>query len=113
MSINETMNLFVAISTYQKPLSEVEPYYAAHKEWLENQYNAGWVLGSGRRNAPVGGVLIGRAASKDEFARRFLDDPFVIYGCSQYEIFEFIPNPLPLRSAELEQFLNSSSRTSL
>ncbi len=104
------MNLFVAISSYQKPLSEIEPHYAAHKEWLEKQYKAGWVLASGRRNPPVGGMLIGRAASKDDFAKRFLDDPFVIFGCSQYEMFEFVPNPPPLRSLELEQFLNSSNR---
>lgn len=106
----KAMNLFVAISNYQKPLSEIEPYYAAHKEWLEKQYNAGWVLASGRRNPPVGGILIGRAASKDELAKRFLDDPFVIFGCSQYEMLEFVPNPPPLRSTELEQFLNSSNR---
>ena len=106
----KAMNLFVAISSYQKTLSAIEPHYAAHKEWLEKQYKVGWVLASGRRNPPVGGILIGRAASKDEFAGRFLDDPFVIFGCSQYEICEFVPSPPPLRSVELEQFLNSSNR---
>ena len=37
----------------------------------------------------------------------FREDPLAIHECAQYEVFEFDPNPKPLRAEELEEFLGT------
>jgi uncharacterized protein YciI len=98
--------MFIALSTYLKPLEEVDRWYEAHREWLMKHYAAGRLLGSGRRVPPVGGVILGRAESLEEFQALLAEDPFQQQGLARYEVFEFNPGPLPRRSAELEAFLS-------
>ncbi len=98
--------MFVAISTYLKPLEEVDKFYPAHIEWLIKHFNAGRFLGSGRRVPPAGGLIIGREESRDAFLALLAEDPFQQHGLASYEVFEFTPGPLPRRSAELEAFLS-------
>ena len=98
--------MFVAISTYLKPLEEVDKVAPAHAAWLTGRYAAGRILGSGRRVPPVGGLIIARAESLEAFLALLAEDPFQQQGIAQYVVFEFTPGPLPRRSAELEAVLN-------
>ncbi len=98
--------MFVAISTYLKPLEELEALYPAHFAWMMPHYTAGRVLGSGPRVPRTGGILIGREESLEAFQTFLAQDPFVQAGAAHYEIFEFTPGPLPRRSAALEAFLS-------
>ena len=102
--------MFVAISVYQKPLEEVNQYSAEHGAWLAKQYAAGRFLASGRRVPPLGGVIIGRAGSLEEFQFVLAQDPYQQHGVAKYEVYEFTPGPLPRRSQELEAFLNRPLR---
>ncbi len=102
--------MFVAISTYLKPLEEVDRFSAAHGAWIMNHYTSGRILGSGRRVPPVGGIILARGESKEEFLALLAEDPFQQNGLARYEVFEFNPGPLPRRSAELEVFLNKPLR---
>jgi uncharacterized protein YciI len=104
------MNMFVAISTYLKPLEEVDRWYAAHIEWMMKHYASGRFLGSGRRVPPVGGVIVARAENRAEFLALLAEDPFQQNGLAQYDVFEFTPGPLPRRSPELEAFLSKPLR---
>ena len=97
--------MFVAISVYLKPLEEVNKSYPEHYVWLEKYYASGHLLASGRRVPPVGGILIGRGESLEEFLSLLAEDPFQQQGLAKYEVFEFNPGPLPRRSEELEAFL--------
>src|SRR2546430_10456100 len=56
--------MFVAISTYLKPLEELDPWYPAHFEWLMKHYTSGHFLGSGRR-VPPNTVQLRRTQDKD------------------------------------------------
>jgi uncharacterized protein YciI len=102
--------MFVAISTYLKPLEEVDKFYRAYIEWLMKHYNAGRFLGSGRRVPPVGGLILAREESREAFLALLAEDPFQQHGLASYEVFEFNPGPLPRRSAELEAFLSKPLR---
>src|SRR2546423_882239 len=102
--------MFVAISTYLKPLEELDPWYPAHFEWLMKHYTSGHFLGSGRRVPPVGAIILARAENREEFLSILADDPFQQNGLAQYEIFEFTPGTFPRRSSELEAFLSKPLR---
>ncbi len=97
--------MFVAISTYLKPLEEVDQFYPAHIEWLQKHYNAGRFLGSGRRVPPIGGLIIAREESRDAFLALLAEDPFQQHGLASYQVFEFTPRSLPLAAPELDAFL--------
>lgn len=99
-------NLFILHSRYLKPLAEVDTHYPAHSAWLEKNYAAGKLLGSGRQNPPIGGVLIAQGQSLPEIQSWIKEDPFVQHGLSHYEIIEFKPGPFPRRSKALNSFLN-------
>ena len=98
--------MFVAISTYLKPLEEVDEVYPAHRKWLLKHYNAGRFLGSGPRVPRTGGLIIAREGSLEAFLALLAADPFQKRGIARYEVFEFTPGFPPYRSAELEAFLN-------
>lgn len=98
--------MFVAISTYLKPLEEVDQFSPAHIAWLMKHFNAGRFLGSGRRVPPVGGLIIARETSREAFLALLAEDPYQQHGLATYEVFEFNPGSLPRRSTELEAFLN-------
>jgi uncharacterized protein YciI len=98
--------MFVAISTYLKPLDEVTSFASQHAEWITAYYNAGRILGSGRKVPATGGVIIAREESLEAFQALLATDPFVLNGLAEYEVVEFTPGPLPRRSAELEAFLS-------
>lgn len=102
--------MFVAISVYQKPLEEVNQHSAEHTAWIVKHYAAGRFLASGRRVPPLGGVIIGRAESLEEFQSVLAQDPYQQLGIAKYEFYEFNPGPLPRRSEELEAFLNRPMR---
>ncbi|HEV8190931.1 MAG TPA: YciI family protein [Ktedonobacterales bacterium] len=98
--------MVVAISTYLKPLEEVDNLYPAHIEWLMKHYTSGRFLGSGPRVPRTGGVILARVESREEFLALLADDPFQQKSVSRYEVFEFTPGPLPRRSPQLEDFMS-------
>ncbi len=102
--------MFVAISIYLKPLEEVDRFSSAHVAWTMKHYSSGRFLGSGRRVPPIGGILIARGDSREEFLSILAEDPFQENGLAKYEVFEFNPGPLPRRSAQLEDFLSQPLR---
>ncbi len=97
--------MFVAISTYLRPLDEVEALAPAHFEWLAKHYASGRFFGSGRTVPPTGAVIIGREESLEAFQALLADDPFQRNGLARYDVFEFTPSPAPRRSEEFEAFL--------
>lgn len=99
--------LFVVISEYLKPVSEVDKYYEQHAAFLAGHYASNRILGSGRRDPKVGGIIIMRAESADEVRSILADDPFQKEGCAAYWVFGFTPNPAPRRNANLQAFFES------
>lgn len=83
--------MFIAILTYKKPLSEVDSFLAAHREYLAKHYAAGDFITSGPQNPRVGGVIMMKAENRIAVDAIIAQDPFNINGIANYQIVEFTP----------------------
>ena len=83
--------IFLLISTYVKPLSEVDRVLPAHREFLKRHYAAGTFLVSGPLNPRTGGVIVARAQHREAIQDVLEEDPFFVEGVSEYQILEFTP----------------------
>lgn len=83
--------MFIVHITYKAPLSEVDKYLQAHREFLDYYYKQGLFLVSGPKKPRTGGILI--ALTKD---RAFLEsilqkDPYYLAEIADHELIEFTP----------------------
>ena len=83
--------MFIAILTYKKPLSEVDRFLAAHREYLAEHYAAGDFIASGPQTPRVGGVIMMKADNRATVDAIIAKDPFNINGIADYQIVEFSP----------------------
>lgn len=83
--------MFIAILTYKKPLSEVDRFLAAHREYLAKHYAAGDFIASGPQTPRVGGVIMIKAENHTVVDAIIAQDPFNINGIADYQIVEFTP----------------------
>lgn len=82
--------MLIAISTYLKPLSEVDVYVTEHRAYLQKLINEHKLLIGGRQNPPIGAVLIA-LITKEELQHLLKEDPFMKAGVAEYKILEFNP----------------------
>lgn len=83
--------MFIAILTYKKPLEEVDRFLQAHRDYLAAHYAAGDFIASGPQNPRVGGVIMIKAANREEVNGIISQDPFNINGIADYQLVEFTP----------------------
>ena len=83
--------MFIAILTYKKPLSEVDNYLSAHREYLAKHYAAGNFIASGPQTPRVGGVIMIKADNREAVDAIISEDPFHINDIANYQIVEFTP----------------------
>lgn len=81
----------IALSTYLKPLHELDTVRPAHLEFLKKLISQNKVLFAGRQNPATGGVIVANLASADEFKQILAQDPFTLAGIAEYRIIEFNP----------------------
>lgn len=104
------MRMFVLISHFQRPIEEVNRSFSQHSEWVQRQYDAGRFLVSGRREPPIGGIALARAASEQELREILTTDPYQQRGLAEYEIYAFEANEFPKRSSAFETFASEPIR---
>lgn len=83
--------MFIAILTYKKPLSEVDRFLIAHREYLAEHYAAGDFIASGPQTPRIGGVIMMKADNREAVDAIIAEDPFHINGIADYQIVEFTP----------------------
>lgn len=83
--------MFIAILTYKKPLSEVDRFLAAHREYLSKHYAAGDFIASGPQAPRIGGVIMMKAADHAAVNAIIAQDPFNINDIADYQIVDFTP----------------------
>jgi len=103
-TIGGTMRMFVLLSRYQKPLVEVNRSLPQHSQWVQRQYESGRFLVSGRREPPIGGIIVARASSEQELREVLTTDPFQQKGLAEYEVFAFDATDFPKRSSAFDTF---------
>ena len=81
--------MFVLVLTYTKPLAEVDALMRKHMAWLNEQYDAGRFVVSGRQIPRTGGVILARGDDREEIERIAATDPFVSGGVATCEVIQF------------------------
>ncbi|MEU5897351.1 MULTISPECIES: YciI family protein [Streptomyces] len=81
--------MFILELTYTAPVSAVDDLLEAHVAWLDEQYEAGVFIASGRKNPRDGGVIIAVARDRAEIERIVAEDPFTAAEVCAYRITEF------------------------
>jgi uncharacterized protein YciI len=76
---------------YKAPLTEVDKYLQAHREFLDYHYKQGLLLASGPLKPRTGGILIALTDDKDALEDVLKNDPFYLAEISDYQLFEFTP----------------------
>jgi uncharacterized protein YciI len=81
--------MFVVLLTYEKPLAEVDRLMKEHMRFLQEQYDAGIFVATGRRVPRTGGVIQARGIDKPGLEAIMARDPFVREGAARFEVIEF------------------------
>jgi len=84
--------VFIVSITYTRPLDQVDRHLDAHRDWLKQQYAAGYFLASGRKVPRTGGVILSTVDDRERLQAIIAGDPFRLAGVADYEVTEFVPN---------------------
>ena len=84
--------MFIINLTYKTELKEVEQFLQKHVEFLDEQYELGHFLASGRKVPRTGGIILSNIKSKAELESIIAKDPFKANAIADYELIEFIPS---------------------
>jgi len=84
--------MFIFNLTYKKPISEVEEFLDAHREYLDKNYESGKFICSGRKNPRTGGIILCNCSGDQEAQEIISKDPFYFNGVAEYDIIEFEPS---------------------
>jgi len=83
--------MFIVLLTYKTPLSEVDKYLQAHREFLDYYYKQGLLLTSGPMKPRTGGVIIALTKDKEYLESILAKDPYNLAEIADYKLIEFTP----------------------
>lgn len=83
--------MFIISLTYKSEMSQIEAHLEAHKVYLQQQYDAGHFIASGRKIPRTGGIILARSESLEMLESILAADPFHIHQLANYEVTEFMP----------------------
>ncbi len=83
--------MFLILTKYVKPLSEVDAHVTAHRTHLAKYYADGKLMMSGPQQPRTGGVILAHNLTREEVEGFMQADPFTIAGVAEYTITEFLP----------------------
>jgi uncharacterized protein YciI len=95
--------MFVVTITYTAPLAQIDELVPAHRDWLDRGYASGLLLASGPQLPRTGGVLLARAASREELDAALAEDPFSKAGAATYQVVQFAPIKTAPELAHLQE----------
>ncbi len=84
--------MFIINLTYKTELEKVDQFLAEHVEYLNQQYESGHFLASGRKIPRTGGIILSNVSSKTQLEKIISADPFRKNDLADYEITEFVPS---------------------
>jgi uncharacterized protein YciI len=83
--------MFILNLTYKAELEKIDQFLNKHIEFLNEQYELGNFLASGRKIPRTGGIIL--ANIKESELKKIIEkDPFKINELANYEIIEFVPS---------------------
>lgn len=97
--------MFVVSIEYKVDLAEVDKLIPEHSKFLDEFYEKGKFLASGRKVPRTGGVILAVADSKEELSSILAKDPFYKANVAHYEITEFVPSKYSDNFSEISAFI--------
>jgi uncharacterized protein YciI len=83
--------VFIVQLTYKTPLTEVDKYLSAHRDFLEYYYKQGLLVASGPMKPRTGGIIIAATNDKEWLLSIFKEDPYYLAEIADYQFIEFTP----------------------
>jgi uncharacterized protein YciI len=77
--------MILMISQYLRPIDEVDAARTDHKRFMDDLEATGVVVGAGRRDPAVGGIVLLDVATADEGSALMAGDPYVQRGLARYD----------------------------
>ncbi len=84
--------MFIVNLTYKAELDKIDTYLNEHIEFLNEQYDLGNFLASGRKIPRDGGIILANVDDKSVIEKIIKKDPFNINDLADYQLTEFIPS---------------------
>ncbi|WP_416479179.1 YciI family protein [Streptomyces sp. LKA04] len=82
--------MFVLELSYTAPLEAIDAVLPDHVAWLDELYERGVFLASGRKEPRDGGVIVAVAGDRARMEEIAAGDPFVRAGVCEYRVTEFV-----------------------
>lgn len=95
--------MFIISLHYIRPIADIETHLDAHRHFLDEGYQQGIFLLSGRKEPRDGGIIIAQADNRAEIEKWIQKDPFYKHQVAEYQVTEFIPSKTAIG---LEKFKN-------
>jgi uncharacterized protein YciI len=92
--------MFLIISNYVVPTTQVDPHRAQHSGWVEQYIKSGDFIMAGPRRGKIGGVIVSRSMDKDKLMKILAEDSFVSENLVEMQIVDF---DAPFTSDELKK----------
>ncbi|MDP3706065.1 MAG: YciI family protein [Legionellaceae bacterium] len=83
--------MFIVQLTYKVPVSEVDKYLQAHREFLDYHYKQGLLLASGPMKPRTGGIIIALTQDRAYLESILHQDPYHLAEIADYQLIEFTP----------------------
>lgn len=83
--------MFIVQLTYITPISEVDKYLQAHREFLDYYYKQGLLVASGPMKPRTGGIIIAATNDREYLESIFQKDPYYLAEIADYQFIEFTP----------------------
>lgn len=84
--------MFIINLTYKAELEKIDKFLNDHIDFLNEQYELGNFLASGRKIPRTGGIILSNTESKSELEKIIQKDPFKKNELADYELTEFVPS---------------------
>ncbi len=94
--------MFIVQLTYKAPISEVDKYLQAHREFLDYYYKQGLLLASGPMKPRTGGIIIALTTDRAHLESILNNDPYHLAEITDYQLIEFTP---VMHRAELKDII--------
>jgi uncharacterized protein YciI len=83
--------MFIVMLTYRTPISEVDKYLQAHRDFLDYYYKQGLLLASGPMKPKTGGIIIALTKDRAYLESVLQKDPYFLAEIADYQLIEFTP----------------------
>ena len=93
--------MYIISLTYKVSMDQVDLHLEDHVRFLDEQYEQGHILASGRKVPRTGGIILSNIRDEKEIRSLIEKDPFKIHGVADYELIRFVPS----KTAEELNFL--------